>query len=124
MTRSNDSIFDFLDEIENPSSKKAAEFNEKDAVKFDMYIKLRELKQISQGFQRLNELPQTERVVWLTDHELFLSEMMETFLNDTLGTIDGVHLDTEALELSVELVTTMRDTMNMMRSIMHRPKTS
>lgn len=97
---------------------------EKNAIKFDIYVKLRELKQIGEGFKQLSGLPETDRISWLTEHESFLSEMMDSFLNETMGTIDGVALDSETLELSVELVSTMRDTMNIMHHVMDNPRAS
>jgi len=97
---------------------------EKDEIKFDIYVKLRELKQIGEGFKKLSGLPEAERLSWLSEHENFLSDMMDSFLNETMGTIDGVALDSETLELSVELVSTMRDTMNIMHNVMASQHTS
>lgn len=96
---------------------------ERDAVNFDMYVKIRELKQIGDGLRIIIALPEADKKNWIKDNEGYLAEMMESVLHDTLGTIDGMQLDSEGLELSVQLVSTMRDTMDVMQSIMRRPRT-
>jgi len=121
MKQSSDPLLDFPELAEMPPVPTA---QQKAAVKFAMYVRIQELKQISQGLRRLLLLPEVERLEWLGDHEDFLSEMMESFLSETVNTIDGLQLDQESLALSVELVTTMRDAMAMIQNLMQQPRSS
>jgi hypothetical protein len=123
MNRSSSSspFYELLDMLDTNQ----ADFSqERDAVHFDMYVKIRELKQIGDGLRKIIALPEADKKVWIKDNESYLAEMMESVLQDTLSTIDGMQLDSEGLELSVQLVSTMRDTMDVMQSIMRRSRTS
>src|SRR5690606_3269988 len=100
----------FSDPLEFIHTDEPFAISDKNEIKFDIYVKIRELKQISEGLHRIHSLPKKEKETWLSDNESFMSEMMESVLQETMGTIDGIQLDSEALELSVELVSTMRDT--------------
>jgi hypothetical protein len=122
MNRSSSSPFHELLDMLDTNQTDASQ--ERDAINFDMYVKIRELKQIGDGLRRIIALPEAEKKVWIKDNEAYLAEMMESVLHDTLGTIDGMQLDSEGLELSVQLVSTMRDTMDVMQSIMRRSRTS
>jgi hypothetical protein len=96
---------------------------ESDAINFDMYVKIRELSQIGDGLRRIIALPESDKKAWVRNNEGYLSEMMESVLHDTFGTIDGMQLDSEGLELSLQLVTVMRETMDVMQNIMRHSRT-
>lgn len=90
--------FSELQDLEHNDS-----FQENDAICFDMYVKKRELEQINLGLQRVMNLSQAEKHLWLSHNESFIEEMMESLLHETLETFDGIQLDTKALALSTEL---------------------
>ena len=114
-------LHELLDMIEATNGSHSSQ---RDAVKFDMYVKIRELQQIRDGLRKVVALSELDRKEWIINNETYLAEMMESVLHDTLGTIDGIQLDSEGLDLSVQLVSTMRDTMDVMQSIMRRSQTS
>lgn len=114
-------LHELLDMIEATNGSHSSQ---RDAVKFDMYVKIRELQQIRDGLRKVIALSEIDRKEWIINNETYLAEMMESVLHDTLGTIDGIQLDSEGLDLSVQLVSTMRDTMDVMQSIMRRSQTS
>lgn len=94
------------------------------AIKFDLFVKLRELRQVSEGLRAVLALPEREKQAWIEDNEEFLSEMIEAFLQETMTGLDGLALDSEGLELSVELVSVMRDAMAMVQSMTNRRQPS
>lgn len=88
------------------------------AVKFGLYVKTREMKQLEQSLKHILLLPKSEREVWLEDHEELVNELLESFVSDSTLALDGLQLDPEAMKLSVEFVTTLRDVMNTLRGIL------
>jgi hypothetical protein len=87
------------------------------AVKFGLYVKTHEIRQIEQSLRQIMLLPKTRQRKWLTDHEAHLSELLDSFVSDSTLALDGLQLDGEALELSIEFVTVLRDVMNTIRSL-------
>jgi hypothetical protein len=87
------------------------------SVKFDLYVKSREIQQISDSLQRILMLPVEQRQEWLQEHESIIAELMDSFMDDSVLALDGLQLDKESMELSVELVTQMRDAVNMIHRI-------
>lgn len=88
------------------------------AVKFDLYVKTREMKQLEQSLKHILLLPKSERQIWLQDHEELVNDLLESFVSDSTLALDGLQLDSEAMKLSVDFVTTLRDVMNTIRGIL------
>lgn len=93
---------------------------DREAFKFDMYVKIQELRQISEGLKSIEKLPSADKYAWIEENEAYIMEMMESVLYDSVGIIDGIQLDTESMKLSIELVSTMRDTMTIVQNMLSR----
>jgi len=78
---------------------------------FDLYVKQQEVRQISQCINDLSLLPDEERAALLDDHFDIISDMIASFFQDTFTTIDGMYLDAETMEMSLEVMNQMRQTM-------------
>lgn len=94
-----------------------AEQDSGDSLKFDLYVKSREIKQIVSSLQNVALLPAEKRQTWVDDHESMIVELMDSFMDDSILAMDGLQLDEEGMNLSVELVSNMRDAMNIINSI-------
>ncbi|MDQ3008338.1 MAG: hypothetical protein M3Q81_01960 [bacterium] len=89
------------------------------SVTFDLFVKTHEIKQIDSTLRQITLMPKPERMDWIEDHQDLVNELLDSFLNDSALALDGLQLDDEALQLSIEFVTALRDTMNTLRSILH-----
>ncbi len=87
------------------------------AVKFGLYVKTHEIKQIDQSLRHILLLPKKAQRQWLTDHEEYVTDLLDSFVSDSTLALDGLQLDGEALELSIEFVTVLRDVMNTIRGL-------
>ena len=76
------------------------------------------MKQIEATLRDVMLLPHDQRTEWLENNEDMINDMLETFVNDSALALDGLQLDPEALQLSMEYVTSLRDLMTTMRSIL------
>ena len=99
--------FDFDNQATAPST-----------LKFGLFVKTHKMKQLESSLKHIVLLPKDERDVWLKDHEELMNELLENFVQDSTLALDGLQLDPEATELSIEFVTTLRDVMNTLRSIL------
>lgn len=88
------------------------------SVKFELYVKTHEIKQIGLSLEQIMLLPKKQRHAWVQDHETLVNEMLDNFLQDSALALDGLQLDGEAVQLSIEYVTALRDTMNTLRGIL------
>ncbi len=88
-----------------------------DELAFDLFVKIREIQQITDSLKQVSLLPTSKRQAWIHDHEPIINDMMESFMQDTLLVMDGMQLDGETTKLSIELITSMRDAMNIIGSM-------
>ena len=96
--------------------------NSPEVLKFDLFVKSREIKQIVGSLQQILLLPAKEKSTWIKMHEAMIGDLMDSFMDDSILAMDGLQLDQESMNLSVELVTHMRDAMNMINSIFSEQK--
>lgn len=88
------------------------------SAKFNLFLKAHELKEVSKILEQVLLLPQDERTAWVEENGEMLSEAIDIFVQDSNLTLEEVTMDTETLELSKELVLSLRDTMNIIQGIL------
>ncbi len=91
-------------------------------LKFGLFVKTHKMKQLETSLKHIVLLPKEERDSWLHEHEDLMNELLENFVQDSTLALDGLQLDSEATELSIEFVTTLRDVMNTLRGILEDAK--
>lgn len=89
-----------------------------DTLKFNLYLKTHEISQVVDSLKSILLMPKAERKQWASDHEESLTELLEDFMQDASLALDGLYLDNEAMKLSMEFVSQLRDAMNALNSIM------
>lgn len=92
------------------------------SVKFGLYVKTHEMRQLESSLKQILLLPKNQREEWLNDHEEYVNELLDGFVSDSTVALDGLQLDQEAMQLSVEFVTSLRDVMNTLRGILEDAK--
>lgn len=93
------------------------------SAKFDLYLKSRELKEVSKILEQVLLLPTEQRELWVQENGELISEAVDTYIQDSSSALDGIALDPEMMELSKELVLSLRDTMDIIQGILFdRPK--
>ncbi len=92
------------------------------SLKFGLYLKIREMTSFEASLRQAVLLPRQQRQKWLMEQEDFVNELLDSFIADSALALDGLHLDSEAMALSIEFVTKLRDVMNMLKSIIDSTK--
>lgn len=93
-----------------------------DAVKFDLYLRLREVKQIAQQLEKIAHKNQIERQVFVEENKIFLESLMNLMAQDSNLSLDGIRLDQEAATLSMQLARDIRQTLAMINHLFYDGK--
>ncbi len=88
-----------------------------DALKFNLYLKNREISEVASLLRNVGSMPPTQRKAWLKEHEETVSGLLDAFMEDASGVFDGLYLDDEAMDLSARFVTTVRDVMSTLQGM-------
>lgn len=88
-----------------------------DQVRFDLYRKEKEIREISHILKDLSTKGRDERRRWLQENEDLVTDLAENFVDDSLYKLDGAQLDSETLELSVQVMTKLRETLGLFQAV-------
>lgn len=86
-------------------------------IKFDLYRKEKEIREISRILRNLSLKGTDEHREWLQENEELVSDLAEEFVDESLYKLDGAQLDSETLELSVQVMTSLRETLGLFQAI-------
>jgi hypothetical protein len=94
------------------------EVNERNQeVKFDLYVQLRKIKQITQTLSQALVSRQTFEKDWLMQNQDLIESLLNDLLDDSLLVLDGVQLDAEGINLSLNLMNDIDLTLNLMQRL-------
>ena len=86
-------------------------------VRFELFRRQQEIQEIFKILQQLSDRGKNEQVEWLKQNEDFVTAMADDFVDDSLFQLDGVKLDSETLQLSVEVMTQLKETLGLFQTI-------
>lgn len=86
-------------------------------VKFDLYRKEKEIQEIFRILRGLSQKSADERRRWLRENEELVTDLAEEFVDDSLYKLDGAHMDSETLELSVQVMTSLREALGLFQTV-------
>lgn len=92
--------------------------------KFQLFVKLREIKAVASLLQEVRSKTSDERQAWLQDNEPLIASLVNDFTDDSLARLQGIGTDRETVKLSVDLVTSLRQTLLLLDSLMIDTKTN
>lgn len=78
--------------------------------KFDLAMRTRELRELEAILRNAHDLEPQAKQAWIQENGELLSDAFDQFLAETNPTLENLAFDTEVLDLSKELVSTLRDT--------------
>lgn len=79
-------------------------------IKFDLVLRTRELQQLETLLKEIYTYSSGERRAWVQENGEFLSFAFEQFISEASRALQDFSLDNETLNLSKELVMTLRET--------------
>jgi len=87
--------------------------------KFKLFLKVREIKGIQKILQEVTLLSSGEREEWIGTYGEMINNAIDTFVDDSNIGIENIFADDESLELSQELIMTLKDTILTVESILY-----
>lgn len=87
--------------------------------KFGLYLKAREVRQLAEVLQGLSSRSKQERLQWLRENESVVAELVNTFTDESIATLDGAAMDRESMQLSVELMSDLRRALLMLDGLIY-----
>jgi hypothetical protein len=97
----------------------AALKQDNDSLKFQLFARTMEMKQIAASLEHVALMSEADREKWAADHEENINQLLDVFMDDASSALEGLHLDPEAMKLSMEFMSTLKDTMNRLQSILN-----
>lgn len=88
------------------------------SLKFNLFLKAHELKEVSKVLENVLLLSEKERKIWAKDNGEVINQAIDSFVKDSNATLSELTFDEETLQLSKELVTSLRDTVDMVQDIL------
>lgn len=104
------------DRITLPSSALAS------SVKFNLFLKAHELKEISKVLERVARMPEKKRKAWADEHGEFINSALDSIVQESNVTLSDLSFDDETLQLSKDLILSLRDTVDMFHGLLHQNK--
>ncbi len=93
-------------------------------VKFDIFVQLRKVKQITQALDRALLQNQTQERLWLVEHQDVIDSFLTDLLDSSILVLDGVQLDDEGIDLSLDLMQDIRLTLDLMQKVIYKKETA
>jgi hypothetical protein len=91
--------------------------------RFQLFVKVREIKELASLLQEVRLKSTAERQAWLEDNEPIIADLVNEFTDESLSRLQGIGTDRETVNLSVDLVTSLRQTLLLLDSLMIDTKT-
>lgn len=86
--------------------------------KFRLFLKNREIQQIKALLHHVLHLSSHDRSLWIEEYGEFVNQAFDALVDDSNLVLDELPFDDEVLELSHELVTSLRDALQLMEGIL------
>ena len=86
-------------------------------TKFDLYVQSRKVRQIAAALDQFTKTTSLVDSQWFLDDQAFISQLVDELLDDLLLVLDGVQLDSEAVELSVSLMSDIKRALSVVEQI-------
>lgn len=90
-----------------------------DTVKFDLYLRAREVKQIADQLAKVASKTPAERQLFVEENKIFLESLMQLMAQDSNLSLEGIRLDQEAAHLSMQLAVDIRQTLAMINHLFY-----
>jgi len=87
--------------------------------KFNLFIKAREIDQITKSLHKLDFMSKAAKMSWARENEMIIEEMLEDFMDDSSLVLERQNLDGESLQLSMELVRSLRETSELLQNLLY-----
>lgn len=86
-------------------------------VKFDLFVQLRKVKQIMQALDQAVLSDHQLDAEWVAQNQELIDVLLNELLDDSMLVLDGVQLDDEGIDMSLDLMQDIRHTLDLVQQI-------
>jgi hypothetical protein len=86
--------------------------NRVDWIKFVLYIKNREIDAVNLALNKALNLSKLEQQQWIIDNGEVINQALDLFVDESNLVLDKISMDEEVLELTQQLIFSLRDAMD------------
>jgi len=87
------------------------------SLKINLFSRSYQVRKLVEEFQKIALMPEKNRQVWLDENGDFVNQLLDNFADDSMMILDGLQLDEEGMNLSMEYISELRDAMNTIREV-------
>jgi hypothetical protein len=92
-----------------------------ESAKFNLFLRAREIKHLTTALHQVTRLPKKQRDVWVEENGQFLADEFEDFISASNMTFEGLTIDEETVELSRNLVFSLKEALTTVQGMLHVP---
>lgn len=101
-----------------PSASQQDVINVDSSPKFRLFLKNREIQEVKQLLNHVLHMPGQQRSAWIEQYGDFVNQAFDALVDDSNFVLDELPYDEDTLEMSHELVTSLRDALQLMEGIL------
>ena len=87
-------------------------------IKQELFVRTHYVEGLAREFEKVRLLPTRKKRLWIKENEQLLDGVLDGLVFDSDLAVDGVTLDEQAAEMSVDFVTKLKKTALLMKQIM------
>ena len=88
-------------------------------LKFDLYLRSREMKQIVSHLEKVMLKNKSERELFVVENKVFIDSLMKTFVEDSNLTLEGMQMDQESAQMSMQLAMDVRKSISLINALFY-----
>lgn len=88
-------------------------------LKFNLYLRSREVSQIVLYLEKIMLKKKSERDLFANENKAFIDSLMKSFVEDSNLTIEGMQMDKESAQLSMQLAMDLRKSVSLINALFH-----
>ena len=88
-------------------------------LKFDLYLRSREMKQIVSYLEKVMLKQKSERDLFVAENKTFIDSLMKTFVDDSNLTLEGMQMDQESAQMSMQLAMDLRKFISLINALFY-----
>ncbi|HPS40753.1 MAG TPA: hypothetical protein PLQ50_01965 [Candidatus Woesebacteria bacterium] len=94
-------------------------FDDTADLKFSLYLRAREMRQIVLYLEKLMLKKKVERDLFVKENKAIFDTLLQTFVDNSNFSIEGVKLDQESIQLSMQMAMDLRKVMPLINALFY-----
>lgn len=88
-------------------------------LKFNLFLRSREMKQIVLHLEKVMLKKKSERDLFVSENKAFIDSLMKTFVDNSNLSIEGMQMDKEAADLSMQMAMDLRKSISLINALFY-----